>query len=87
VALLRSMPEVGPERRRLDPIRGMVPSPYLRPNGCPFHTRCDRAIAGICDRVVPKPIVTTDTNGEHETRCLIYDEQYQDKFLVKETTP
>jgi oligopeptide/dipeptide ABC transporter ATP-binding protein len=87
VALLRSMPEVGPERRRLDPIRGMVPSPYLRPNGCPFHTRCDRSIEGICDRVVPTPVITVDANGEHETRCLIYDEQYQDRFLVKETTP
>lgn len=82
-ALLKSLPDLGPSRRRLDPIRGMVPSPYQRPPGCPFHTRCDRAIVGLCNRVEPEPIVVGD---QHETRCLIYDERYRDQFIVQETT-
>ncbi len=78
-ALLRSLPEIGLERKRLDAIRGMVPSPYLRPTGCPFHPRCDHAIPGLCSRVVPQPI---SIGENHETRCLLYDETYQDQVKV-----
>ncbi len=71
-ALLRSIPKVGLKaRERLDSIRGMVPDPYNRPAGCPFHTRCDEMIAGLCDRVLPPRI----TLGEgREVRCLLYGE-------------
>ncbi len=80
-ALLRSIPKIGPTRHRLDPIRGMVPSPFQRPSGCPFHTRCDKAVAGVCNQVVPKSIAITD---HHEVFCLLYDEQYREKFRAKE---
>jgi oligopeptide/dipeptide ABC transporter ATP-binding protein len=83
VALLKSLPELGPTRRRLDPIRGMVPSPYQRPPGCPFHTRCDRAVVGLCNQVVPEPILVGDG---HETRCLMYDPKYHDQFVHQEKT-
>jgi oligopeptide/dipeptide ABC transporter ATP-binding protein len=79
-ALLRSIPEISAIRRHLDPIRGMIPSPFQRPTGCPFHTRCDQAVPGLCNRVVPKPIALSD---RHETRCLIYDEAYRDKFTAQ----
>ncbi len=78
-ALLRSLPEIGLTRKRLDAIRGMVPSPYQRPTGCPFHPRCDHAIVGLCDRVVPQPIALSE---DHETRCLLYDETYQAETKV-----
>jgi oligopeptide/dipeptide ABC transporter ATP-binding protein len=81
-ALLRSIPEIGPTRRRLDPIRGMVPSPFERPSGCPFHTRCDRAMPGICNKVVPMPIAVGD---HHELRCLLYDEAYRVNAAESET--
>ena len=47
-ALLRSIPIMRgtAERQRLAAIRGMVPHPQNRPPGCPFHTRCEHAIAG-----------------------------------------
>jgi oligopeptide/dipeptide ABC transporter ATP-binding protein len=78
-ALLRSLPEIGLERKRLDAIRGMVPSPYQRPPGCPFHPRCDHAIPGLCDVVTPQTI----TVGEnHETRCLLYDQAYEAKVAA-----
>jgi peptide/nickel transport system ATP-binding protein len=69
-ALLRSVPTVGPRaHRRLATIRGIVPHPYNRPPGCPFHARCDAAMPGKCDVIVP-PVVAS---SEREVRCLLYD--------------
>jgi oligopeptide/dipeptide ABC transporter ATP-binding protein len=73
-ALLESIPKIGPARERLDPIKGMVPSPFQRPTGCPFHPRCKHRIENVCDRVVPQPIMV---NPNQETRCHLYDEAYQ----------
>ncbi|MBN1874531.1 MAG: ABC transporter ATP-binding protein [Anaerolineae bacterium] len=53
-ALLRSIPKVsGGVRERLNSIRGMVPDPFNRPEGCVFHPRCDEFIPGICDKQAP----------------------------------
>ena len=50
VGLLRSVPELGEgHSQELDPISGSVPSPYQRPAGCPFHTRCPEFIPDVCD--------------------------------------
>jgi oligopeptide/dipeptide ABC transporter ATP-binding protein len=81
VALLRSLPELDYAQRRLASIRGMVPSPYNRPTGCPFHTRCEQAIDGVCNTVVPKSIQFSE---RHEARCLLYDEAYQKSPVTKE---
>jgi oligopeptide/dipeptide ABC transporter ATP-binding protein len=81
VALLRSIPKIGLTRRHLNPIRGMVPSPFQRPAGCTFHTRCDRAVAGVCNRIAPRPVAVAD---HHEVSCLLFDEEYREKFAVKE---
>jgi peptide/nickel transport system ATP-binding protein len=70
-ALLRSIPKLGLRAAgvRLDSIRGMVPDPYNRPEGCPYHTRCDAFMAGICDTIVPP---TIELEGNREVRCLLY---------------
>ncbi len=69
-ALLRSIPRLSlRQKARLDAIRGIVPHPLNRPVGCPFHTRCDFAVKGLCDTTEP-PVVTL--NGGREVRCLIY---------------
>ncbi|MEQ7129458.1 ABC transporter ATP-binding protein [Actinopolymorpha sp. B11F2] len=54
-ALLRSIPTMRgtSDRQRLATIRGMVPHPQNRPSGCPFHTRCEHAIAGLCETTDP----------------------------------
>jgi oligopeptide/dipeptide ABC transporter ATP-binding protein len=71
-ALLQSIPRIGRKSRaRLASIRGMVPDPFNRPSGCPFHTRCDQAIIGVCDRVLPQPI---EFPGRQEVRCVLYHE-------------
>ncbi|AYY14036.1 ABC transporter ATP-binding protein [Actinobacteria bacterium YIM 96077] len=70
-ALLRSIPTMGRgTRERLPSIRGMVPHPSQRPPGCPYHPRCDEAIAGRCDQEDP-PVVAL---GPRRTaRCVLYD--------------
>lgn len=80
-ALLRSIPVIEEERMRLNPIEGMVPSPFNRPSGCPFRTRCDHAVKGVCDQVEP-PLIEVETN--HLAHCLMYHPQYQEKFAQKE---
>jgi oligopeptide/dipeptide ABC transporter ATP-binding protein len=69
-ALLRSIPRLGRRsRERLEPVRGMVPSPYNRPRGCPFHPRCPAAMPGKCDRVVPTPV---EVGPGRRVSCLLY---------------
>ncbi len=70
-ALLRSIPKVGLRAtgQRLNSIRGMVPDPYNRPAGCPYHTRCDEYMPGICDQIMPPPIRLEE---DRQVRCLLY---------------
>ena len=77
-ALLRSIPRMRGtgERQRLTVIRGMVPHPLNRPTGCPFHTRCDHAIPGTCNKVDPPLIQFGDG---HLAQCHLYDEDGQRK--------
>src|SRR5690606_26107693 len=81
-ALLRSMPDLYAGRRhRLSTIRGTVPHPLRRPLGCPFHDRCDFAIAGVCDSVEP-PTVTVE--GGHEVTCHLYADDAAPDWTVLE---
>lgn len=73
--LLKSIPQLKDvltrhdENRRLQTIKGMVPDPYHRLKGCPFHPRCPEAIANVCD--VVEPTVTQMSEG-HIVRCHLY---------------
>ncbi len=69
-ALLSSIPKVTVKREPLVAIRGMVPNPFRRPSGCPFHPRCTKAMP-ICETQMP---VQTMLEGDHSVRCLIYEE-------------
>jgi peptide/nickel transport system ATP-binding protein len=72
VSLLRSIPKLSAEKmERLDSIRGMVPHPFNRPKGCPFHPRCDKAIKGRCDVAAPPRILLNPTS---EVTCFLYEE-------------
>jgi oligopeptide/dipeptide ABC transporter ATP-binding protein len=69
-ALLKSIPTMSRRAQgRLDSIRGMVPDPFNRPQGCPFHTRCEEKLAGVCDRITPPRIQLDDGR---DVRCLLY---------------
>ena len=69
-ALLQSIPRYDSrDNRRLYSIKGTVPHPFDRPNGCPFHPRCDDFIAEQCNRIDP-PRQAIDS--QHSVRCLLY---------------
>jgi peptide/nickel transport system ATP-binding protein len=72
--LLRSIPKFGlrAEGKRLDSIRGMVPDPYSRPDGCPYHPRCDFMMPGKCDRLPPPAYKIGE---ERIVRCLLYEDR------------
>lgn len=81
-ALLRSIPMIEAEPKALNPIYGMVPSPFERPNGCPFHPRCDMRVNGLCDVITPQTIAISP---EHSSRCLMHDKQYRQQFAKEES--
>jgi len=80
--LLSSIPHLdesilNPNRgRRLNVIKGMVPDPYSRLAGCPFHPRCPDAITGVCDRVMPEPVLA---RPGHLVRCHLYTDTQIEK--------
>ena len=74
-ALLQSIPKVGRRARaRLQPVSGMIPSPYDRPRGCLFHPRCPAVMRGVCDVSEP-PLISVDPN--HRVACWLYGGQDQ----------
>jgi oligopeptide/dipeptide ABC transporter ATP-binding protein len=57
---------------KLSTIQGTVPGPLEEVPGCPFHPRCERFMAGICDRVVPefKPV-----DDKTQAACHLYGDK------------
>jgi len=69
-ALLGSVPRLDLQRgERLTQIRGMVPSPFARPKGCPFVTRCPERRLGLCDKKEPGLYHVADSTS----RCFQHD--------------
>jgi oligopeptide/dipeptide ABC transporter ATP-binding protein len=50
MGLLGSLPSLHFGKEELPSIKGSVPSLTERPQGCPFHPRCDFAEKGLCDK-------------------------------------
>jgi peptide/nickel transport system ATP-binding protein len=71
-ALLRSIPKIDAEsRERLDSIAGTVPDPYSLPRGCPFHPRCRKMIAGLCEHQDPP---SYQVGQGRKVRCHLYQD-------------
>ncbi|MDQ3541675.1 MAG: ABC transporter ATP-binding protein [Chloroflexota bacterium] len=68
-ALLRVLPRLDDEERRLSVLPGQMPQLHNMPSGCPFHPRCVHA-ADPCVRV--PPALQTLAPGER-VACHIYD--------------
>jgi peptide/nickel transport system ATP-binding protein len=72
-ALLRSMPGMrGETRVALPTISGTLPHPFNRPSGCPFHPRCEEAIAGRCQARVPVP---RPVGGGQSASCFLHHDE------------
>jgi peptide/nickel transport system ATP-binding protein len=70
-ALLRSIPKISIERETLDPIKGMVPSPFRRPVGCTFNPRCPH-VMDVCKVVEPRSRAVGETAS---VLCHLYESE------------
>jgi peptide/nickel transport system ATP-binding protein len=69
VGLLNSVPVLGKKgRKRLVPIRGMVPSPSENIRGCPFAPRCPH-VMNICREEMP-PL--REVRPGHQAACWLH---------------
>jgi peptide/nickel transport system ATP-binding protein len=69
-ALLRSIATLSDEpRTRLPTISGSIPHPYNRPQGCLFHPRCPRFMAGTCDAFEPRLL---PVSRQQAVSCFLY---------------
>jgi len=66
--LLKSIPKLTGERKRLEPIDGNVPSLRNMPNGCRFAPRCPHAM-DICREQDPD---FYEVESEHQSRCWLH---------------
>ncbi|MEO0384721.1 MAG: ABC transporter ATP-binding protein [Pseudomonadota bacterium] len=70
--LLRSVPLLGVRREgAFEPIRGAVPGPGDVVSGCAFHSRCDEAMAGRCERAVPD---LSSLDEDRSVRCFLHSD-------------
>ena len=87
-ALLQSVPKLGSKATgsagRLASIRGTVPDPFARLQGCPFHPRCNYAIPGVCDVEEP-PVIQTGVG--HTARCHLYTDKHKSVELGQPAAP
>jgi len=58
----------------LKPIRGQLPLPFERPQGCYYHPRCDHFKSGLCDVDHFKMEHVAGSAPDHRVRCLRYKE-------------
>ena len=58
----------------LRPIRGQLPLPFDRPQGCYYHPRCDHFEPGLCDLERFKMEHVEGSAADHRVRCLRYKE-------------
>jgi peptide/nickel transport system ATP-binding protein len=70
-ALLESIPRIASVKTELNPIEGMVPSPFRRPTGCSFHPRCRERLEA-CSQVVPR---ITQVAENHMVTCLLHEHE------------
>jgi peptide/nickel transport system ATP-binding protein/oligopeptide transport system ATP-binding protein len=74
IGLLESIPILGSrtagEYKRLNEIKGMVPSLVDLPKGCKFCDRCSRVMA-VCREREPE---LTDVSSGHKVRCWLHVE-------------
>jgi peptide/nickel transport system ATP-binding protein len=70
-ALWRSIPRIEGGQERLIPISGTLPNPYQVQKGCPFFSRCEHRIPGLCD-TAPPPMVSVSPT--HKVACVLYSD-------------
>jgi peptide/nickel transport system ATP-binding protein len=67
--LMHSIPSLAAEKKRLEPIKGVVPDPFEVPPGCGFEPRCPHAME-ICKTKMPD---LKEVAPGHTTACWLYE--------------
>jgi len=70
IGLMKCIPRIKSDTKRLHAIPGNVPNPINSPKGCSYHTRCPIAM-DICSKKDPS-IIEVEKN--HFVRCWNFDE-------------
>ena len=69
------LPHADKNARPLAAIRGQLPLPHERPEGCYYGPRCDFFEVGRCDQVgIAMEPVTTDDDPVHQVRCARWND-------------
>jgi len=69
------LPTADKHANPLVPIRGQLPLPHERPQGCNYGPRCDFFVSGRCDATdIKMEKVTLAEATDHRVRCLRWDE-------------
>ncbi len=87
--LMRSIPAIGGERKRLGGIGGVAPSPLEWPSGCRFHPRCPQAME-VCASVVPTLAAIRPGPrdvAEQERELTVEPRRFAACHLYPESTP
>jgi oligopeptide/dipeptide ABC transporter ATP-binding protein len=72
-ALLSAVPVPDPTRKsKRIVLAGDVPSPMNPPPGCPFHTRCPKALPR-CSQAVPRTVDVGGPGRPHSVACHLHD--------------
>ena len=74
-ALLSAVPSVDGVAEHRIPLTGSIPSPANPPPGCVFHTRCHRAIEGLCEVTEPEMV---ELSVGHSIKCHLTVEQLKE---------
>ncbi len=76
------LPGADKQARPLVPIRGQLPLPHERPQGCYFGPRCDHFIEGTCNRGMMEMGNVPGEQG-HKVRCRRWNEIDWDAYKPK----
>ena len=71
-ALLSAVPSIDGQAENRIPLSGEIPSPANPPSGCVFHTRCHRAVEGLCEVTEPEMV---EIEPGHTIKCHLTVEQ------------
>jgi len=74
-ALLKSIPTVTTQARRLPTIEGAIPHPFNRPAGCPFYPRCLDMMPDKCNVNTPRLQQVTESQ---QASCFLYHDKSED---------
>ncbi|MFK7918148.1 MAG: oligopeptide/dipeptide ABC transporter ATP-binding protein, partial [Ilumatobacter sp.] len=78
-ALLSAVPSVDGVAENRIPLTGSIPSPANPPSGCVFHTRCHRAIEGLCEKTEPEMV---ELSSGHSIKCHLTVEQLNEPLVI-----